>query len=85
MRRGGKNALLALPNNRASDQRRDRDAVVAHSYRANVGDRSYDHLVRHRDPMTTADRQKVSRAIGRVDNATMLAVNRAVAVFFSIA
>lgn len=37
------------------------------------------------DRMTTADRQKVSRVIGRVDNATMLTVTRALAVFFGIA
>lgn len=37
------------------------------------------------DRMTTADRQRIGRVIGHVDNAIMLAVNRAIAVFFGIA
>jgi mRNA interferase MazF len=37
------------------------------------------------DRMTTADRRKIGRVIGHVDNATLLAVNRAIAVFCGIA
>ena len=37
------------------------------------------------DRLTTASRAKVARVIGRADDATILAVNRALAVFLGIA
>ena len=37
------------------------------------------------DRITTAPRQKIGRTIGRADDATMVEVNRALAVFFGMA
>ncbi len=37
------------------------------------------------DRITTAPRAKIGRVIGRLDDATMLAVNRAMAVFLGLA
>jgi mRNA-degrading endonuclease toxin of MazEF toxin-antitoxin module len=39
----------------------------------------------HGKPITTAPRERVGRRIGRVDAATMHAVNQALAVFLGIA
>jgi mRNA interferase MazF len=37
------------------------------------------------DRITTAPREKIGRIIGRADDATMLAVNRGMAVFLGLA
>ena len=37
------------------------------------------------DRITTASRQKIGRTVGRADDATMIEVNRALAVFLGMA
>ncbi len=57
-----------------------RVAIEAHPETC-LATRSYAVL----DRMTTTSRAKVNRVIGRADDATMLAINRALAVFLGLA